>query len=177
MGMMFRAGRLSFSEVGRPFWSLVALAVLLLSWVSIGLAQSPSRLLVDGLRRDLAALHLQLEPTGRASNEPGRPTAAFNTDIGDGGPVFRHASLVTIGRAAGRRLDRLTTALEEAGDRARAVRAAGLRLEMVDLQRRIETLGAAIDPVTARARAEETQQLIVALDQQLANLLASRSPN
>lgn len=175
--MVFRAGRLSFSEVGRPFWVLVALAVLLLAWVSIGLAGTTStRLLVEGLRRDLAALRLQLEPRERSSLDIGRRTAAFNADVGDGGPAFRHASLVTLGRAAGRRLERLMVALGDAGDPAGAARAAALRLQMVDLQRRIEELGKAGD-ADARARAPETERLIVILDQRLAALLGNPTPN
>ena len=167
---MLGTGQLRFSENGRPFWVLVALTVLLLAWVSASLAESQSPgTLVGGLRRDLQALRLQLEPVGSSATAGARSTVAFNADIGDGGPAFRHASLVTISRAASRRLERLIVAYHESGDAAGADQAAALRLDMMALRQQVGTL-AKIDGPAARAAADN---LVMRLDQGLARLGAT----
>ena len=60
--MMFHWSPLRCSEHQRPFWLLVALAVMLLVSVSVTVAEaaSPARL-VGNLQRDLGALRAQLE--------------------------------------------------------------------------------------------------------------------
>ena len=61
-------------------------------------------------RDDTPILRAQLEQVDRWPGEPGRQLVAFNADLGDGGPAFRRHSMITIVRAATRRLDRLISA-------------------------------------------------------------------
>ena len=108
------------SEHQRPFWLTVALSVMLLVSVSITMAQAanPARLAHE-LRRDLGALRAQLELIDPSERDAGRQTVAFNTDLGDGGPVFQRHSMVTIAAAANRRVERLLESDRAQGGDAR----------------------------------------------------------
>jgi len=170
--MMFPSSRLRYSEHQRPFWLLVALAIMLLVLVSITVAQaaSPTRL-VGTLLRDLGALRAQLEQIDLWQDETGRRTVAFNTDLGDGSPAFRRLSMVTIARAAGRRLDALVASYRAAGDAERTRVAQGLALEMYELNQRIDRLGAPASPAITVALLGEVEVALARLEQGLAQLV------
>ena len=70
--MIKRSGPIRLPHDQRPFWLLVALAIMLLVCVSITAVQAASPLRVAGtLQRDLGALRAQLE-----SIDPWHATAA-----------------------------------------------------------------------------------------------------
>ena len=117
---MFGFAVLKRSEYQRPFWLTVALSVMLLVSVSITVAQAanPARL-GNEIRRDLGALRAQLELIDPSERDAGRQTVAFNTDLGDGGPVFQRHSMVTIVAGANRRLERLLESDRAQGGDAR----------------------------------------------------------
>ena len=150
--MMFRSRPLHLSEHQRPFWLLVALAIMLLVSVSVTIAQAASPLRLAGtLKRDLGALRVQLELIEPWHGEGERRTVAFNADLGDGGAAFRRLShgdhRARRGpppRVADRRLPR--------GARRRAAGrlAERLRYGMVDLTREVDRLSRATSPASDR---------------------------
>lgn len=158
---MFGSAILKCSEHQRPFWLTVALSVLLLASVSITIAHAadPARL-AHGLSRDLGALRAQLEQIDPWNRESGGATAAFNTDLGDGGPAFQRHSMLTIARAANRRLDRLIEGYRRDGNDARVRTAEALRLTMYDLQRQLEQLARTEDPAEAVVVGERIEALL-----------------
>jgi hypothetical protein len=131
------------SEHKRPFWLTVALSVMLLVSVSITVAQAanPARLAHE-IRRDLGALRAQLELIDPSERDAGRQTVAFNTDLGDGGPVFQRHSMVTIVAAANRRLERLLESQREQAGDVRLAAAESVATAMHDLQRQFRSTGA-----------------------------------
>ncbi len=120
---------------------------MLLVSVSITVAQAanPARL-GNEIRRDLGALRAQLELIDPSERDAGRQTVAFNTDLGDGGPVFQRHSMVTIVAGANRRLERLLESDREQGGDARVHAGESLRTAMYDLQRQTDQLARAADP-------------------------------
>jgi hypothetical protein len=160
------------SEHQRPFWLTVALSVMLLVSVSITVAQAanPARLAQE-IRRDLGALRAQLELIDPSERDAGRQTVAFNTDLGDGGPVFQRHSMVTIVAAANRRLERLLeTQREPAGD-ARVGAAESLGMAMHDLQRQVDQLARAADSAEGTAVRERIVALLDRCERELGVLL------
>jgi hypothetical protein len=144
------------SEHDRTLLLLAAFMVVLLAGISTTMASSASALsLIDGLRRDLGAIHAQLERADPAPLETGRQSVAFNADLGDGSPAFRHRSIATILRSARRRLDNLARGYGHAGDTRRAEVAEQARHALQELSGRLHDLGNAADPsgvVWARQR-------------------------
>jgi hypothetical protein len=171
--MMFQSSPLRYSEHQRPFWLLVALAIMLLVLVSTTVAEaaSPTRLL-GTLQRDLGALRAQLEQIDSWHDEPARRTVASNADLGDGSPTFRRLSVATIVRAAGRHLDALVASYRDAGDDRRAELAEALSLEMYGLTERIDRLGRPASPATTVALLGEADVVLTRLEQGLAQLVA-----
>jgi hypothetical protein len=172
--MMFCSGALRFSGHQRPFWLLVALAVMLLISVSVTVAQaaSPTRL-VEILRRDLGALRVQLEQIDPWHEAGGRETVTFNTDIGDGSPAFRRSSLATVVRTSERHLERLIEVYRAAHDEERAQLVEMLQLTMYELRERIDRLAASSDPATTIALRDEASGVLDELDQGLGRLASS----
>jgi hypothetical protein len=159
-------------EHQRPFWLTVALSVILLVSVSITVAQAanPARL-ADEIRRDLGALRAQLELIDPSAQDAGRQTVAFNTDLGDGGPVFQRRSMVTIVAAVNRRLERLLESeREQAGD-VRLDAAESLGTAMHDLQGQVDQLARAADPAEAAAVRERIVALLDRCERELGVLL------
>ncbi len=142
----------------RPLLLLAAFAVVLLASVSSTMATSASALsLVDGLRRDLGAVRVQLEQIAPVPVELPRQSVAFNTDLGDGGTAFRHRSMATILRSANRRLESLVTGYRHAADARRAFAAQSTQLKLRELDGLIHYLGNATDATSimwARKRLE-----------------------
>jgi hypothetical protein len=169
---MFQSGRLRYSEHQRPFWLLVALAIMLLALVSITVAQaaSPTRL-VGTLQRDLGAIRAQLEQIEPGYDESGRRTVAFNADLGDGGPAFRRLSMATIARAASRHLEALVASYRSAGDAERTRIAQDLGVQMYQLSERIDRLGRLASPATTAALLGEVDVALSRLEQGLAPLV------
>lgn len=162
---MFHSGRLRYSDNQRAFWLLVALAVMLLVFVSISGAQAAGTpRLIDNLRRDLGALRVQLEQVELWDLSRGQQTVAFNADIGDGSPTFRRLSLVTVVRAANRHLESLVAAYDRAGDPRRSHHAGSLRLAMYELQERIDLLRTASSPSATVGLRDEALQLLADLE-------------
>jgi hypothetical protein len=130
----------------RPLVLIAALAVVLLASVSTTMATSASALsLVDGLRRDLGAVRVQLERIAPVPAELPQQSVAFNTDLGDGGSAFRHRSMATILRSAARRLESLATGYRNAADARRAFVAQSTQLQLRELNGLIHYLGNATD--------------------------------
>jgi len=173
--VMFHSGPLRFSEHQRPFWLLVAIAIMLLVSVSITVAQaaSPARL-VGNLQRDLGALRAQLEQLDPWQSDGGQQAVAFNADIGDGGPAFRRLSMVTIGRAARRHLEALITTYRIARDEERSRVAESLRLVMYELTERVDRLGRSSSPATTVALRGEVEAVLSDLERGLALLGSGR---
>ena len=169
---MFGFAVLKRSEYQRPFWLTVALSVMLLVSVSITVAQAanPARLAHE-IRRDLGALRAQLELIDPSERDAGRQTVAFNTDLGDGGPVFQRHSMVTIVAAANRRLERLLESDRAQGGDARVRAGESLRTAMHDLQRQIDQLARAADPAEAAAVRERIVALLDRCERELSVLL------
>ncbi len=169
------------SECQRPFWLTVALSVMLLVSVSITVAQAanPARLAHE-IRRDLGALRAQLELIDPSARDAGRQMVAFNTDLGDGGPVFQRHSMVTIVAAANRRLDRLLEGRREQAGDARTGAAESVAAAMHDLQRQVDQLARAEDPAEAAAVRERIVALLDRCERELGVLLdettQSRAP-
>jgi hypothetical protein len=165
------------SEHERPLLLIGAFAVVLLTTISTTMASNTSPLhLVEGLRRDLGAVRAQLERADPAPLEAASQTVAFNADLGDGGPAFRHRSMATILRSARRRLDSLVTGYRNAGDAQRAEVAETARLELHELSGHVQYLGDATDPSSimwARKRLE-AEALIDRLQDWLVILLPPR---
>jgi hypothetical protein len=177
---MFGLRSLRHSDHDRPFWLLAALAVVLLVSVSTTMANTASALaLVDGLRRDLGAVRAQLE---RADPDPlgaGQRTVSFNADLGDGGSAFRHRSMATILRSAGRRLENLLAGYRRAGDAQRAAVAEVAQQELQELDRRLQYLSNAKDATSitwARNRLE-AEALLDELRDKVVMLVPMRMPN
>jgi hypothetical protein len=174
---MFHAGPLRFSEHQRPFWLLVALAIMLLVSVSTTVVQAanPARL-VGTLQRDLGALRAQLEQLDPWHGDSGQQTVAFNADLGDGSPTFRRLSMVTIGRAASRHLEALIASYRHARDEERARGAESLRLAMYELTQRVERLGRPSSPAATTALRGEVEAVLGDLERGLELLRADRAP-
>ena len=168
---MFHSGPLRFSEHQRPFWLLVAIAIMLL--VSVAQAASPARL-VGNLQRDLGALRAQLEQLDPWHGDSGHRTVAFNADLGDGSPAFRRLSMVTVARAAGRHLDALIATYRNARDEDRVRIAESLRLVMYELTERIDRLGRPSSPATTIALRGEVEAVLSDLERGLELLGAGR---
>jgi hypothetical protein len=140
---MFGSRRLNYSEHGRPFWLLVAIAVTLLIHVSTTVSQAATTLsLVQGLKRDVGAIRAQLEQGDPLEPDAGWRTVTFNADLGDGGPAFRRQSLATMLHAARRRGDLLLAGYHQAAEDERLRLAQRLRLQLQDLQRHLDQRGA-----------------------------------
>ena len=169
---MFGFAVLKRSEYQRPFWLTVALSVMLLVSVSITVAQAanPARL-GNEIRRDLGALRAQLELIDPSERDTGRQTVAFNTDLGDGGPVFQRHSMVTIVAGANRRLERLLESNRAQGGDARVDAAESFRTAMYDLQRQTDQLARAADPAEAAAVRERIVELLDRCERELSVLL------
>lgn len=169
---MFGFALLKFSEQHRLLCLMVALAVMLLVAVSVTVAHAAGAThLVHGIGRDLAALRAQLEQIDPWQQEGGRRSVAFNTDLGDGSPAFRRLSLVTIMRAADRRLERLIDGYYLDGDDRRGRTAEGLRLVMYDLQYQIDRLARTTDPATAVVLRTQVEVLLGRAERALSVLL------
>ena len=170
--MMFHSSPLRFSEHQRPFWLLVALAIMLLVSVSVTVAEaaSPARL-AGNLQRDLGALRAQLEQIDPWASESGRRTVAFNADLGDGSPAFHRTNMVTIVRAAGRHLEPLITPYRDARDHERARAAETLRLGMHQLTERIGRLGTFANPAATVALLGEADAALSRLEHGVAQLV------
>jgi hypothetical protein len=144
---MLGSRRLDYSEHGRPFWLLVAIAVTLLVNVSTTVSQAATaRSLVEGVKRDVGAIRAQLEQVDPAVPDASWRAVTFNADPGDGGPAFRRQSLATMLHAARRRGDRLLAGYQaspEAGPRRLAQQ---LRRQLADLERQIGQQGVGADP-------------------------------
>jgi hypothetical protein len=168
---MFGSAILKRSEHRRPFWLTVALSVMLLVSVSITMAQAanPARLAHE-LRRDFGALRAQLELIDPSERDGGRQTVAFNTDLGDGGPVFQRHSLVTIVSAANRRVERLLESDRAQGGVARGA-GESLRTAMHDLQRQVDQLARAEGPAQAAAVRESIVASLDRCERELSVLL------
>jgi hypothetical protein len=174
--MMFQSRALHLSEHQRPFWLLVALAIMLLVCVSITVAEAASPIRLAGtLQRDLAALRVQLEQIDPWTRAGERRTVAFNADLGDGGAAFRRQSMVTMTRAAGRRLDQLIAAYGEARDDERRRVAESLSLGMLDLTGRVDRLAGATSPATVVALRGEAEAALDRLERRLALLSAGQA--
>lgn len=174
--MMFQSRALHLSEHQRPFWLLVALAILLLVWVSSTIAQAASPIRLTGtLQRDLAALRVQLERIDPWSGVGEGRMVAFNADLGDGGPAFRRQSMVTMTRAAGRRLDQLIAAYREARDDERRRVAEMLSLGMIDLTGRVDRLAGATSPASVVALRGEAEAALDRLERSLAQLSSGQA--
>ena len=169
---MFGSAILKCSEHQRPFWLTVALSILLLASVSLTIAHAadPGRLAHD-LKRDLAALRAQLELIDPWDREGGRQTVAFNTDLGDGSSAFQRHSMVTIVRAANRRLERLIDTYRQQGSSARVRTAEALRLAIYDLQQQIGRLARAAEPAEAAAAGDRVAALLDRSERGLSVLL------
>jgi len=167
---------LHLSEHQRPFWLLVALAIMLLVCVSITVAEAASPIRLAGtLQRDLAALRAQLEQIEPWSSAGERRTVAFNADLGDGSAAFRRQSMVTIVRAAGRRLERLIAAYEDGRDDERRRVAETLSLGMVDLSGRVDRLAGATSPASVVALRGEAEAALDRLERSLARLSSGQT--
>ncbi len=171
---MFYSRALRFSGHQRPFWLLVALAVMLLISVSITVAQadSPTRL-VEVLRRDLGALRVQLEQIEPQHDGGGQETVTFNTDIADGSAAFRRSSLATLVHTTGRHLERLLGVYREMQDQKRVQLAEMLQLSMYELQERIDRLSGAADPANTNALRDQASSVLDELDQGLGRLTSA----
>jgi hypothetical protein len=174
--MIFRARPLQLSEHGRPFWLLVALAIMLLVCVSITFAQAASPLRLAGtLQRDLGALRAQLEQIDPWQSAAERRTVAFNADLGDGSAAFQRQSMVTIVRAAGRRLEQLIAAYHEVRDEERGRLAESLSFGMYDLTESIDRLAGATGPASIVALRGEVEVALTRLDRGLALLSSGQA--
>jgi hypothetical protein len=174
--MIFRARPLHLSEHQRPFWLLVALAIMLLVWVSITMAHAASPLRLAGtLQRDLGALRAQLEQIDPWQDEAGRESVAFNADLADGGLDFHRESMVTILRGAGRRVERLIAAYGEARDEERRRLAESLSYRIYDLSEQVGRLVRATSPATIVALRGEVGVALDRLDRHLALLSSGQA--
>jgi hypothetical protein len=160
-------------EHGRLLLLLVGFAVVLLASISATMASSVSPLsLVDGVRRDLGAVRVQLERIGPIPHQLPRQSVAFNTDVGDGGPAFRHRSMATILRSANRRLENLASGYRNAGDDYRSEVAQNAQQSLRELEKLVQYLGSATDDdslmwsrkrVEAEALLDQMRQSLVIL--------------
>ena len=150
----------------RPFWLLVALAVMLLVTVSTTARAGPVRPAADAgvaellgaIERDLAALRIQLELIGADDGALGRPAlrepVALSPGLGDGGRIFRLRSLEAMVRSLGRRVDRLIGAQHRAGNDRGLDIARLMSLDARSVQWGIEELRFAREPHLVRAARE-----------------------
>lgn len=170
--IMFGSRRLNYSEHGRPFWLLVAIAVTLLVSVSTTISQAATTLsLLQGLKRDVGAIRAQLEQADPREPDAGWRTVTFNTELGDGGPAFRRQSLATMLHAARSRGDRLLAGYHQTAEAERFVLAQQLRLQLQTLQRQIE------QPDAPMARGHrKLEALLDDVDRTLEQLGATRRP-
>jgi hypothetical protein len=169
--MIFRSRPLPADGHQRPFWLLVALAIMLLVCVSITVAQAASPLrLASTLQRDIGALRVQLEQIDPSRSEGERSSVAFNADLGDGSPAFQRQTMVTVAHAANRRLERLITAYRELGDDERRRSAETLSADMYEVTERVDRLAHATAPATVAALRGEVETALDRLDRGLALL-------
>jgi hypothetical protein len=174
---MFQSSALRLSEHQRPLWLLVALSVLLLALVSVTVAEAASPMrLIGTLQRDLGALRVQLEQIEPWESEGGRRTAAFNADLGDGGPTFRLLSMVTVARAASRHSEALVATYRAGRDHERARIADSLRLDMAELAQRIERLSRPATAAANTALLGEVSAVLTRLETTLAQLSPAPQP-
>ncbi len=159
----------------RPWRPVAAFALALATSIAAAAAASPAEPL-GSLERDLGALQAQLEKIEPGQGDNNSRTVGFNTDLGDGSPVFRRQSLATIVHAAGRSLDRLIGAYRGAGDQRRAGDAETLRLSMYGLTERFERLAEPADPATVAVLRDQTRALLAELVQELDLLAAEPAP-
>jgi hypothetical protein len=171
---MFCSRGLRFSGHQRPFWLLVALAVMLLISVSITVAQadSPTRL-VEILQRDLGALRVQLEQIDPRHDAGGQETVTFNTDIADGSAAFRRSSMATLVHTTERHLERLLDVYREMQDQKRVQLAEMLQLSMYELRERIDRLAGPAEPATTIALRDQASSVLDELDQGLGRLASA----
>jgi hypothetical protein len=164
---MAKARRLGFPRHKRPFWLLVALSVTLLTLISTTRAEGEAGLLLATLSRDIGALRAHLEAPGDPA--PGRPirTAAFNADLGDGGPAFRQVAALRVARGARGRARQLIGLYRAAGDERRLAQAEQLWLGLHRLEERLASPARAGE-VTAAGGEDE---VLAALDRALRALL------
>lgn len=142
----------------RPLVLVAAFAVVLLTYISATMATSASALsLVDGLRRDLGAVRVQLEQIAPIPVEDPRQSVAFNADVGDGGIAFRHRSMATILRSAKRRIESLVTGYRNADDTHRAYVALRAQHQLLELDGLIHYLGNATDAASITWSQKRTQ--------------------
>lgn len=168
---MGAACRLRFADHKRPFWLMVALAVVLLITVSTGIARvGATQQLVLGLARDLGALRAQLEAIAAAPPAPASEGLAFNADIASGDAGFRTRALGTILRSAKRRAGRLARAVEDADAPDQAELTALINVRLHDLERTLDRLRSpdgAATPSAVRADAvpilDRLEKLVSAL--------------
>jgi hypothetical protein len=174
--IMFGSRCLNYSEHGRPFWLLVAIAVTLLVNVSTTISQAATAVsLVQGLKRDVGAIRAQLEQADPHEPDAGWRTMTFNAELGDGGPAFRRQSLATMLHAARRRGDQLLAGYHQAAA-ARQIRLAHqLRLQLQDLQRHLDQRDA-IDRPGARPGHDKVEALLDEVDRTLEELGPASHP-
>lgn len=130
------------TDYARILVLLAAFTVVLLAGISSTMATSNSALsLVDGLRRDLGAVRVELERAAPIPGEASRQSVAFNTDLGDGGAAFRHRTMATILRGAKRRLEKLATGYHHKGDARRVEAAQKAQLDLRELLGLMQYLG------------------------------------
>lgn len=166
--MMGRARRLGFPRQGRPFWLLVALAVTLLTLISTTRAEGEASLLLTTLSRDIGALRAHLEASPEpASTSPIR-SAAFNADLGDGGPAFRQVAALRVARGARGRARQLIGVYRAGGDERRVAQAEQLWLALHRLEHRLTALARAGD---AAVGTREDHHALADLDRALSPLL------
>ena len=91
---------------------------------------------------------------------------AFNADLGDGSPGFRRLAMTTIARAAGRHLEWLIAACEQARDAACERLAEPLRYAMLDLTEQVDRLGRAASPATVAFLRDEVGMVLDRLEAQ-----------
>jgi hypothetical protein len=119
-GMMGNGRRLGFSRNMRSLWLLMALAVGLLSLISATRAEPGPGDVLPSLARDVGALRAHLETPLLPAPPPAARSAAFNADLGDGGPVFRQAAALRVARGARGRVQQLIGTYRDNGDERRA---------------------------------------------------------
>lgn len=175
--IMFGSRRLNYSEHGRPFWLLVAIAVTLLINVSTTVSQAATTLsLVQGLKRDVGAIRAQLEQGDPLEPDAGWRTVTFNADLGDGGPAFRRQSLATMLHAARRRGDLLLAGYHQAAQDERLRLAQRLRVQLQDLQRQLDQSGATPDQRGTPDGRGRVEALLDELDRTLEQLGSAPRP-
>lgn len=173
---MGAACRLRFSDHQRPFWLLVALAVMLLITVSTGIARGgPTEQLLIGLARDLGALRAQLEAARVEPAAPASERLAFNADIASGDAGFHTRAVSTVLRSAKRRAGRLARAMEQADAPDQTELAALINVRLHDLERTLDRLGAPETGATGKAIRADAVPILDRLEELISALRAERA--